>query len=118
MDNSFSTLQSKYDVFKPVVPILSTTPYITAKIGMKEGLKGSEKFSIMQKVEDPETHKTSWQKVGETTVNSSLVWDNRYIVGEEQPEKIVLGKDGLPIKMTTFYPNNAAKEGMFLKQKK
>jgi hypothetical protein len=115
LDASFVTLQHRNDVFKPIVPVFSTTPYLTAKIGMKEGLEGNEKFAILQKIEDPVTFKTKWQKVGTTTVDKKQIWDNRYNAGDE-PNNVVMGKDGLPIKATTFQSSNSAQEGMFLKQ--
>jgi hypothetical protein len=115
LDASFATLQYENDVFKPSVPILSTVPFITAKIGMKEGLVGNEKFAIMQKVEDPKTGRFKWQKVGTTKVDKKLVWDNRYSA-DGKPENILLGKDGLPIKATFFEPAGSAQEGMLLKQ--
>jgi hypothetical protein len=114
LDASFATLQYENDVFKPMIPILSIDP-ITAKIGMKEGLLGNEKFAIMLKVTDPVTYKTNWKKIGTTKVNKKLVWDNRYNAGDK-PENVVIGKDGLPIKVTTFEPTGSAREGMFLKQ--
>jgi len=114
LDASFATLQYENDIFKPLVPIISTNP-ITAKIGMKEGLEGNEKFAILQKVADPVTFKTKWKKVGTTTVDKKLVWDNRYSA-DGKPEREVIGKNGLPIKVTTFKSNKSAYEGMFLKQ--
>jgi len=114
LDASFAILQYENDVFKPLVPIFSTQP-LTAKIGMKEGLTGKEKFAILQKVADPVTFKTKWKKIGTTTVDKKLVWDNRYNAGEI-PEKVVIGKNGLPIKVTTFKSNRNAQVGMFLKE--
>jgi len=115
LDASFVQLQYENDVFKPVVPILTTSPFITAKIGMKEGLGGGEKFAIMQKIEDPVTHKTKWQKVGTTKVDKRLVWDNRYSA-DGKPENVVIGRDGLPINATFFESTGNAQEGMYLKQ--
>jgi len=115
LDASFATLQYEHDVFKPIVPIYSINPFLTAKIGMKEGLEGGETFAIMEKTEDPGTHKTQWEKVGTTKVDKNLVWDNRYNAGDE-PNKVVIGKDGVPIKSTTFASTGSAQEGLFLKQ--
>jgi len=114
MDASFAILQYQNDVFKPVVPIISINP-LTAKIGMKEGLSGNEKFAVLLKVADPVTFKTKWKKIGTTVVDKKLVWDNRYNAGDE-PANVVIGKNGLPIKATTFKSCKGAFEGMFLKQ--
>jgi len=117
IDASFATLQKEHDVFKPVVPIISTDPFITAKIGMKEGLTGKETFAILEKTEDPTTHKTKWKKVGTTKADKKYIWDNRYNADEE-PEKIVYDKNGEPITVTTFKKNAKAQPGMVLKQVK
>jgi hypothetical protein len=113
MDEVFATLQKENDIFKTKTPILSTNP-LTAQIGMKEGLKGGEKFEILEKEQDPKTGYTKWKRVGITTVDSKLVWDNRYNAGEE-PEVKIVGKDGQPIQATTFKSNAKAVPGMMLK---
>ena len=115
IDDAFATLQKENDIFKPSVPILSTEPFITAKIGMKEGLTGKEVFAIMEKTEDPVTHKTKWVKVGTTKVDKKYIWDNRYNA-DEKPEKIVYDKNGEPITTTMFKKNKKARTGMVLKQ--
>ena len=114
LDENFANLQKEYDVFKPKVPIISVNP-LTAYIGMKEGLKGGEKFEILVMSQDPETGSTKWERVGTTTVNKKYVWDNRYNVGDE-PETVVIGQDGVPINATTFNNNPKAQPGMFLRQ--
>ena len=78
-------------------------------------MEGGEKFAILEKVEDPNSHRMKWKKVGETKVDKKLVWDNRYNAGDE-PNKVVIGKNGLPIKETTFEFTGNAQEGMYLKQ--
>ncbi len=114
IDEVFATLQKENDVFKPKFPIITSEP-LTAQIGMKEGLKGGEKFEILEMTLDPETGRTKWIKVGTTAANKKLVWDNRYNAGDE-PEKPTLGADGQPIKATTFKKNKNAQSGMLLKQ--
>ena len=115
IDAAFATLQKENEVFRPSVPILEVEPSITAKIGMKEGLTGKEKFAIFEKIEDPETHKTKWKKVGITSVDKKYIWDNRYNA-DEKPEVIVYDKDGQPITATKFKSNAKAQQGMLLKQ--
>jgi hypothetical protein len=114
LDNNFANLQKQYDVFKPKVPIKSLTP-VTADIGMKESLKGGERFEILEMREDPNTGRTKWVRVGIATVDKKFVWDNRYNAGEE-PENKVIGKDGNVITATAFKTVNNAQVGMFLKQ--
>jgi len=115
IDDAFATLQKENEIFRPSVPILSNEPFITAKIGMKEGLTGNEMFAILEKTEDPVTHKTSWKRVGTTKVDKKFIWDNRYNA-DEKPEIIVYDKNGEPITVTMFKKNAKAQPGMVLKQ--
>ena len=114
LDENFANLQKNYDVFKPKVPVKSVNP-LTAEIGMKEGLKGGEKFEILEITQDPKTGRTKWVRIGTTTVDKKFVWDNRYNAGD-QPDNVVIGKDGQPISVTTFSNNAKAQPGMFLRQ--
>lgn len=82
IDAVYSKLQKKFEVFKPKTPILSVNP-ITAKIGMKEGLEGGEKFEVLEQYVDSETGLTKYRKKGEIKVNKSKVWDNRYNAYED-----------------------------------
>jgi hypothetical protein len=114
IDNVFAELQKDHDVFKPKVPVLTVNP-LTAKIGMKEGLKGGEKFEVLEMTQDPKTGRTKYVSVGKTAVNKKLVWDNRYNAGEA-PEIEVKDKEGNPITATTFKDVKKAQPGMLLKQ--
>ena len=81
IDNVYVRLQKEFDVFKPKVPLLTSDP-ITAKIGMKEGIEGGERFEVLEQVLDSETGLTKYEKVGTVRVNRSEIWDNRYNAGE------------------------------------
>ncbi|MDR3180688.1 MAG: hypothetical protein LBT61_02015 [Prevotellaceae bacterium] len=116
IDNVFAELQKDHDVFKPKVPVLTVSP-LTAKIGMKEGLKGGEKFEVLEMTQDPKTGRTKYVSVGKTAVDKKLVWDNRYNAGDP-PENEVKDKDGNPITVTTFKEVKKAQPGMLLKQVK
>jgi hypothetical protein len=116
IDNVFAELQKDHDVFKPKVPVLTVEP-LTAKIGMKEGLKGGEKFEVLEMTQDPKTGRTKYVSVGKTSADKKLVWDNRYNAGEA-PEVEVKDKDGNPITATTFKTVKKAQPGMLLKQVK
>ncbi|MDR2449581.1 MAG: hypothetical protein LBD52_06440 [Prevotellaceae bacterium] len=116
IDNVFAELQKDHDVFKPKVPVLTDSP-LTAKIGMKEGLKGGEKFEVLEITQDPNTGRTKYVSVGKTSVDKKLVWDNRYNAGEA-PEVEVKDKEGNPITATTFKEVKKAQPGMLLKQVK
>jgi hypothetical protein len=114
IDKVFATLQRENDIFKPKIPILSTNP-ITAEIGMKEGLEGGEKFEVLEIKQNPGTGLTTWARIGVTTVDKDLIWDNRYNAGDE-PENPVMGSDGKPITVTTFKGGIGAQPGMLLRQ--
>ncbi len=81
IDAVYAKLQKSYEVFRPKVPLFSVDP-ITAKIGMKEGLEGGEKFEVLEQTLDPETGLTEYKKKGTIKLDAELVWDNRYNAGE------------------------------------
>jgi hypothetical protein len=115
IDNVYAELQKKYDVFKPKVPVLTAPEPLTAQIGMKEGLDGGEKFEVLEMTQDPETGRTKYVRIGTTTADKKLVWDNRYN-GGETPESEVKDKDGNPITATHFKKVGKAQPGMLLRQ--
>ena len=73
IDNVFAELQKDHDVFKPKVPVLTVSP-LTAKIGMKEGLKGGEKFEVLEITQDPNTGRTKYVSVGKKTGANGMCW--------------------------------------------
>lgn len=79
IEKVYVKLQKHNDVFKPRIPLYSGNP-ITAKIGMKEGLKGGEKFEVLEQVLDKKTGKTKYVKKGVIKVSKEKgkIWDNRY----------------------------------------
>jgi hypothetical protein len=116
IDKVFADLQQLYDVFKPKVPILTSYPDpLTASIGMKESLKGGEKFEVLEMTQDPATGRTKYVRIGKTKVDKKLVWDNRYNAGEK-PEVEVLDNAGNPITATVFDKVKKAQPGMLLRQ--
>lgn len=85
-DAVYAKLQKKYDVFKTKTPIYTCKP-VTAKIGMKEGLRGGEKFEVLEQVIDKKTGRTKYITRGRITVDKRAVWDNRYNAGEIAEKK-------------------------------
>lgn len=108
VDNAFAKLQKQNEVFKPKVPVLSTHP-ITAQIGMKEGLKGGEKFEVLEMTYNSKTGHTEYKVIGTATVNKKHVWDNRYNAGEESNDEM---------HATPFKGSKKIQPGMLLKLKK
>lgn len=116
VENVFAKLQKKYEVFKPKTPIYSADP-ITAKIGMKEGLEGGEKFEVLEQTIDPKTGLTEYKRKGTVTVDKKQIWDNRYNAGEEigvSDDK--KDKDKPVVDKTTFKGGGKFYAGMLLRQ--
>jgi hypothetical protein len=113
IDAVFAKLQKKYDEFKTKTPLFTGNP-ITAKIGMKEGLEGGEKFEVIEQTIDPKTGLTKYVGKGNITVDKNLIWDNRYNAGEEP---VVEGAESKPVlDRTTFKGGNKYYSGLLIKQ--
>jgi len=82
VDNVYTKLQKEYDVFKTKTPIYSTEP-LMAKIGMKEGLEGGERFEVLEQTLDPDSGMTKYVRKGIIKVDKKSVWDNRYNASDE-----------------------------------
>jgi hypothetical protein len=119
IDNTFAKLQKEYDVFKPKVPILGVGP-VTADIGIKEGLKGGEKFEVLELNIDPKTGVSEYKVVGKVKVDKKKVWDNQYNLSDGKD--VSLDKDGNPIPQltATSFKGGGSKlyPGLLLKQLK
>jgi len=111
VDAVFAKLQKKYEIFKPKVPLYTGDP-ITAKIGMKEGLEGGEKFEVLEQVQDTKTGKVTYKKVGTITAEKGKIWDNRFNLADEQQPA-----DGeKAIDKTTFSGGSGYYPGMLIRQ--
>jgi hypothetical protein len=114
IDNVYAKLQKKYDVFKTKVPLYSSSPLI-AKIGMKEGLEGGEKFEVLEQVIDPKTGIAEYKKKGTIKVDKNLIWDNRFNDGQT-----VTSENGSDSKTvidgTTFEGGDKYYSGMLIRQ--
>lgn len=76
IDAVYAKLQKKYDVFKTKTPLYSGFP-ITAKIGLKEGLEGGDKYEVLEQVVDTEG-RTKYVRKGVVVVDKKQIWDNRF----------------------------------------
>ncbi|MFN0048767.1 MAG: hypothetical protein ACKVOU_06565 [Cytophagales bacterium] len=84
VDAVYSKLQKKYDVFKTKTPISSVDP-VTAKIGLKEGVEGGDRFEVLEQGIDDKTGLTKYTRKGVVTADKKMIWDNRYVAGEAAP---------------------------------
>jgi len=100
MNKVYAKLQKKYDVFKPKMPLLSAEKKnCTAKIGMKEGLTGGEKFEVLEMLTDDQGLTTYKQK-GIIKVDAKQIWDNQFyastgekIIKKEEKKEEKKGKE-------------------------
>jgi hypothetical protein len=110
IDKVFAKLQKNYDVFKPKVPLYTGEP-ITAKIGLKEGLEGGDKFEVLEAVMDQKTGKIEYKSIGTIKVDGDKIWDNRFNLGDEAPAEGALDR-------TTFKGGKKFYPGLLIRQLK
>ncbi|WP_146052743.1 hypothetical protein [Aquimarina sp. I32.4] len=82
VDAVIAKLQRKYEVFRTKTPLLSGDP-LSAKIGLKEGLEGGDKYEVLEQTID-KNGKTFYKRKGVIKVTKKQIWDNRFMAGEEQ----------------------------------
>jgi len=102
MDKNIVALGKQYEDFKvktPVYQVLSDNhgkiAGYAAKIGMKEGVNEASKFQVIQRVQNPETGKTTYKYIATIKPKKGAIWDNRYNAVLEQA-------DGATLPYTTF----------------
>lgn len=81
VDQVIAKLQRNHDEFKTKTPIYNLDP-IAAKIGLKEGLEGGDKYEVLEQYIDKDG-KTNYKRVSVVTVNKKNIWDNRYMSSEQ-----------------------------------
>jgi hypothetical protein len=108
IDKVFAKLQKNYDVFKPKVPLYTGEP-ITAKIGLKEGLEGGDKFEVLEPVLDQKSGKIEYKNIGTIKVDGDKIWDNNSVLGDEP---VVDGA----IDRTTFKGGKKFYSGLLIRQ--
>jgi hypothetical protein len=101
IDNVYSKLQKKYDVFKTKTPLYTGDP-ITAKIGLKEGLESGDKFEVLEQTIDKEG-RTKYVRKGTIKVDGKQIWDNRYLAGQEEVTDSTAATSNKPILDRTFF---------------
>ena len=117
IDNVYAKLQQKYDVFKTKTPLYTGYP-ITAKIGVKEGLQGGEKFEVLEQSIDPKTGVATYKRIGKIKVDKKLIWDNSFNMGDApKAEPVADGKEAIPvIDRTTFNGGKKYYSGLLIRQ--
>lgn len=102
MDKNIVALAKQYEDFKVKTPVYSILTNergkiegYAAKIGMKEGITEGSKFQVVQRLQDPETGKTTYKYVASVKAKKGAIWDNRYNAVLEEA-------DGATLPYTTF----------------
>ena len=114
VDNVYAKLQKKYDVFKTKTPLYSGEP-ITAKIGLKEGIEGGDKFEVLEQVLDKEG-KTKYERKGVIKVNGKKIWDNRFNAGDGQKVDTTASSKEPKLDRTFFKGGKNYYSGMLIRQ--
>ncbi|MBL4670300.1 MAG: hypothetical protein JKY30_13705, partial [Flavobacteriales bacterium] len=68
----YNKLQKKFEAFRTKTPLVSSDP-LGAKIGMKEGLEGGDKFEVLEKQIDKDG-KVKWKRKGVIKVDKKKIW--------------------------------------------
>lgn len=82
-DAVIAKLQRNHQQFRTKTPLFSNDP-LSAKIGLKEGVEGGDKYDVLEQNQNEEG-KTFYKKVGTITVDKNHIWDNRYNAAEDNP---------------------------------
>ncbi len=118
VDAVLAKLEKKYDVFKTKTPLHVSVgpdgkPVYTAKVGLKEGLEGGDKYEVLEQVYNQETGRSTYKRVGELKVSKHQIWDNRFGADEE----MALKGETQKFNETLFEGNiKDAQPGMLLRQ--
>ena len=107
MDNALAKLQKENVVFRPIAPLSwNAEGKVQAKIGMKEGLEGGEKFEVLERGKN-ELGLPIYKSIGKVKVDKKVpVWDNRR--GAEP----LLDKENNPIEMPSITTFKGKAKGM------
>jgi hypothetical protein len=100
-------LQKNHEVFRTKTPLYTTDP-LTAKIGLKEGLKAGDKYEVLEQEQDKDGI-TKYKKVGSIKVDKKQIWNNEYSVADEIA-------DTTGVNRTLFEGHGKFAPGMLIKQ--
>ena len=114
IDAVYAKLQKKYDIFKTKTPLYTGFP-ITAKIGLKEGIQGGDKYEVLEQTLDADG-KTKYVKKGIIKVNKNQIWDNRFVAGEKQMADSSIINENQKIDRTLFKGGKNYYAGMLIRQ--
>ena len=85
LDNNLATLQHLYADFRIKSPVVTTQP-LKAYIGMKEDVNPDALYEVLLP-EYKENGTYTYQQIGIVQPIEGEIWDNRYMLSEEQPDE-------------------------------
>jgi hypothetical protein len=85
-DAVLAKLEKQFDVFKTKTPLASADPMM-AYIGTKEGVEDGDKYEVLERIVDPETNRTTYERKATVKVAKGQVWDNAYGAAEERAQE-------------------------------
>ena len=115
INSVYNKLQRKFEPFRTKTPLVSIDP-LGAKIGLKEGLEGGDKYEVLEQQFDSEGRVT-YKRKGIIKVDKKNIWNNKYNIGEE-----LLDEEGNPIEVenniefTHFKGGKGFYPGMLIRQ--
>ena len=116
LDKNIVNLQKKYPVFQVKTPICAIAyndkdKFIgyRAYIGTKEGITPKSKFVVLEK-QVSEDGQTFYKQVGTLKPDKNEIWDNRYMVSEEE----LKNNGGRPLTATLLKGTKNLMPGMLL----
>lgn len=115
VDKAIAHLQKKYDDFRTKTPLYSVEP-LTAKIGLKEDVKGNDEYAVIQQYQD-EDGRTYYKQIGTIRVDGKQIWDNRYDVADEEKQSSVTATSFKGGK-SKYYPGLMIIQGSSFKDKR
>lgn len=81
INSVYNKLQRKFEAFRTKTPLVSTDP-VAAKIGLKEGVEGGDKYEVLEQQYDADGRVT-YKRKGVIKVDKKNIWDNRFNAGED-----------------------------------
>lgn len=90
LEENICDLQTRYEEFRIKAPITSVDPFVTAQIGIKEGVTPQSRFEVLEMEE--KNGKRSYKRVGIVRPVNGKIWDNRFMAEEEGAYGATLGE--------------------------
>lgn len=116
VDAVIAKLQKEYDVFKTKTPLYSSNP-LSAKIGLKEGIEGGDRYEVLEQVMDEKTSMTKYVRKGVITVEKDKIWDNRYMAADIQVSDTTAAAEAKPVLDRTYFKGGTNfYSGMLIRQ--